>query len=638
MSARKESVANGIGGIDNWRSSPSSPLLIPGPFMTSDSDSSDTPSSEPAAATMSPTLERLRIFPAVILLLAMLAARLLPVVFEDGPMLFWLTAAFGPLLCGLAIVLVWWLMLSRASPVERLIGLLGVVSAFGLTWLSIHPSMVGPGLLLLTGPLGLAAFGVGGVLCGRFRSINRTFVMVLMAAAGFGFSTLIRTEGMWGNFNMTLKWRWAPSAEEQLLTESDSRSSGDITQFSAEEVDAWLAAPEWPSFRGADGSGRQTSGTVAADWDVQPPTELWKVGVGPGWSSFAVAGKLLYTQEQRGPEEAVVCFNADNGQEVWRQQIESRFSDPLGGPGPRATPTLSDGRLYVQGANGQVLCLDARSGDINWQQDLRDLADRTPPEWGFSSSPLVVGSVVVAYAGGRDEKGVFGLDVNSGEVVWSAATGDHSYSSPQLCHLHGQDYVGMLTNAGIVLLEPESGEVRLDYEWATSQYRALQPHVVDGRSLLLPTGLGEGTRRIDVTEQDGQLTAEENWTNTRLKPDFNDFVIDDGFLYGFDGSIVCCVDLETGKRKWKRGRYGKGQILLLENSDLLLVLGEYGDIVLLRADPTKHQELAKISALEGKTWNHPVVTGERLYIRNSQEASCWKLPIVKAEPADTVQR
>ncbi len=615
---------------------PGSPDSDPPP---DDSGDGTPTAAEAAADTNAETsqLQPLRTIPAVILLLGMLGTKLLPVVFEDGPMLFWMAAAFGPLVLGV-LLLFWWVTISRASGPERLIGLVGVLSAFGLTWLVMHPTMVFRGIVLVTGPMGLGAFGIAAVLLSRVRSVNRAFLIVLVSAVSFSYSTLVRSKGMWGDFGVHLEWRWVVSSEDRLLADRDSRDVTNMAEFSESEVTAWLANPEWPSFRGGDRSGAQHDSVISDDWEQQPPQQLWKIPIGPGWSSFAVAGKLLMTQEQRGDDESIVCYHADTGQEIWHQQVVSRFSDPMGGPGPRATPTLADDGVFVQGANGQILRLDARSGKIIWEQDLRQLADRQPPEWGFSSSPLVTGDLVVVWGGGTGNRGIFALNRQTGDEVWSAAAGDHSYSSPQLCEVYGTQRIAMLTNDGICLLDPATGEEQFRYDWSNGQYRALQPHIIDGRSLLLPTGMGDGTRRIDLTETDGRLQATEAWTTRRLKTDFNDFVVHNGFAWGFDGAVVCCIDLNSGQQKWKRGRYGKGQILLLQSSGLLLVLGEHGDLILLKADPDKHQELAKIPALEGKTWNHPVLIGDRLYIRNSQEAGCWKLPLVESDATRTEQR
>ena len=151
--------------------------------------------------------------------------------------------------------------------------------------------------------------------------------------------------------------------------------------------------------------------------------------------------------------------------------------------------------------------------------------------------------------------------------------------------------------------------------------------MIDGDSIVLATGLGSGTRRLGVSKRADGLAAEEQWTSRRLKPDFNDFVVFEGHAYGFDDSIFTSVDLENGERNWKKGRYGKGQVLLLKNSRLLLVVTERGEVVLLDADPSAHTELARFQALEGKTWNHPVVVGDRLYIRNAEEAACYELPL-----------
>ena len=461
----------------------------------------------------------------------------------------------------------------------------------------------------------------------RVLSIKRTVTAVLLAACGFASSNLFRTDGMWGNFAIALHWRWTPTSEEQLASRDliDAPAAAAANSSLAEA----LRDPQWPSFRGKEANSRYRGTQLSSDWSTNPPKQLWKSVVGPGWSSFVVAGDWLFTQEQRGVNECVVCYNAKDGKEVWAQQIESRFEDPLGGPGPRATPTLAGGKLFTMGGQGWLQCLNPVDGSVVWKTDVREVAFADAPMWGFSSSPLVVGNLVVVHTGGAGDKGVCAFNIESGDLVWSAPCGKDSYSSPQLCNIAGEDSIAMLSNLGLTLLDPVSGAVRFDYEWSLTGYRSLQPQLVDSNSVLIPSGMGYGTRLVKIEKLDGKYAAEEVWTSRQLKPDFNDFVIYQGHAYGFDALIFTCIDLATGKQKWKGGRYGKGQVLLVEDSGHLLVASEQGELVLLAADPKEHKELAKIEALEGRTWNHPVLVGNKLYMRNSQEAACYELPTVE---------
>lgn len=595
-------------------------------------DPTDTMGTQPdRSATEKSSPERslsdfrpLRIWPAVVLLLGMAVARFVPFAIEDAPILLLMVSVFGPVIFG-GMLLLWWLTFSLATMKERIVGFIGALLIAVGCVLSLDETMIGPGIMMVVAPLGTAAFGIGAVLLSRWLSFKRTIVVLLIAACGFGYATLLRSEGMWGHFALDLHWRWEPTAEEAMLAERPNAPVGDAVIASPSEVDEWLADPQWPQFRGPDRVSQQQGPAIETDWSANIPELLWKIPVGPGWSSFAVAGNLLFTQEQRGEKETVVCYTADAGKEVWAQEIESRFYDPLGGPGPRATPTLSGGSVFVQGASGVLQRLDAKLGESIWKVDLREVADREPPMWGFASSPLVVDSVVIVHAGGKGDKGTLAFDVTSGELKWSAAAGDHSYSSPQLLSLWDNDYVVMFTNAGMDILEPASGVSRCDYQWKLDGYSAVQPQVISGDSILLATQ-GE-TRCLGMAQTQDGFAVEDRWTSRNLKPDFNDFVVHDGHAYGFDAKIFTCIDLKSGERKWKNGRYGKGQVLMLSKSNMLLVISEHGEVVLLAANPSKHQELSKFQAIEGKTWNHPVVVGDRLYLRNSQEAACYRLPL-----------
>lgn len=574
----------------------------------------------------------LRIWPALLLVVLMFVARYGPAYLEGGLSVYWMIAVFGPLLCSV-LLLIWWLTASRATGKERLFGLLGLISSLVAVVMLSDPTMRGPGTINLTAPMGMIAFALGAALLRSHRPMMRTGVALLLALVGFGVALLLRNEGMTGDYALGLHWRWSPTPEALMLAGRKPETASPAKGQGAGQSTAALANPEWPGFRGADRAARSMGPQIATDWTAQPPKLLWKIPVGPAWSSFAVAGKLLFTQEQRGPKESVVCYDADTGREVWSHEIEARFEEPLGGPGPRATPTLADGGLFVTCVTGDFLRLNPLSGAVVWKQNLKAIAGRELPMWGFASSPLVTRSTVIVHAGGPGDKGLLGFDSASGALRWSAADGNDSYSSPQLSTLAGEELVLMLTNDGLLLLDPATGKGRLNYEWKFGNYRALQPAVVGDDTILLPTGMSTGTRAIRITKTNGQLAAEELWTSRDLKPDFTDLVTYRGYAYGNHGGIFTCVDLKSGSRKWKGGRYGKGQGLLLENSGLLLIAAEDGRVVLLRADPGAHTEVASFKALEGKTWNHPVLVGDRLYLRNSQEAACFQLPMAVTKTA-----
>jgi outer membrane protein assembly factor BamB len=570
----------------------------------------------------------LRVWPGVFLVLLMLVARFAPAYLEGGLAKYWMVAMIGPMLCCL-LVLIWWLAASRATWKERVFGFLGLIAVFVITMRLVEPLMRGPGTIYVTLPMGMTAFVIGAAWFRYRRPLARTGAILLLAAVGFGFSVLLRNDGMSGEYQLTLHWRWAPSAEDRLLA---ARTSDSLTA-KPKSAEMNLTNPEWPGFRGADRSGSWRGPVIATNWSEHPPRQLWRVPVGPGWSSFAVAGNLLFTQEQRGPREAVVCYDAGSGREIWNRQYEARLEDPMGGPGPRATPTLANGGLFVTGATGMFLRLNPATGDVVWQKNLKEVASRETPMWGFASSPLVIGSNVIVWAGGKDGKGLLAFNAETGALRWSAATGDHTYASPQLSTIAGEELVLMLTNDGLVLVEPATGKVRLNYEWKFAGYRALQPTVVGGDTVLLGTPMNLGTRAIRIKKVNGELAAEELWTSRNLKPDFSDLVTYQGYIYANDGGFLTCLDLKTGDRMWKEGRFGKGQVLLLENAGLLLVTAEDGQVHLVRADPKAFVEVASFKALEGKTWNQPVVVGDKLYVRNSQEAAGFQLSIAGAAEA-----
>lgn len=566
----------------------------------------------------------LRAWPALVLAVLMLAGRFGPEISDEGMAKYWMASVFGPLLCSL-LLLIWWLAVSRATWRERVLGLLGLAGGAAITITFAHSTMRGAPVAYLTLPMGFLLFALTAALLKKSPPAVRTSTAALLAFAAFSVSMLLRNDGMTGDYKFAWRSRWKASAEETMLAAREPEVPATKGALDRNSLTNALAHPEWPAFRGADRAGHSAAPKISTNWSAHPPLQLWKIPVGPAWSSFAVAGRMLFTQEQRGPKETVACYDADSGKEIWKTDVEARLDDPMGGPGPRATPTLANSALYVTGSTGTFLRLNPITGEVVWKKELTQVAESKVPMWGFSSSPLVIGTLVIVNGAGPADKGLLAFDTASGSLRWSAACPIDSYGSPELNKILGEDSVLMLTKSGLLILDPASGKTRLDYDWKIPQYRALQPHVLGDDTVLLPTGMNMGTRALRIKKSNGQYAAEELWTSRNLKPDFVDLISYRGCAYGNDGGLLTCIDLQTGERKWKGGRYGKGQILLLENSGLLLILAEQGEAVLVAADPTEHQEVARFQALEGKTWNHPVVVGDRLYVRNSQEAAAYKL-------------
>ena len=448
---------------------------------------------------------------------------------------------------------------------------------------------------------------------------------------------LIRTSGMSGGGPPEMHWRWTPSAEEEFLATRQQKAATAGRGTDAAGREAKPANPivasetDWTAFRGPNRNAVLHGVKLAADWEKSPPREIWRQRIGPGWSSIALVGNLLFTQEQRDDMEAVVAFDAATGKEVWSHEDKTRFSEELGGDGPRATPTFADGCIYTLGATGILNCLDAADGSLVWTRDIAVDSGAKIPEWGFCSSPLVVDGRVVVFAGGPEDKSLLAYDSKTGDPAWNVASGGHSYSSPQLASFGGVEQVLYLSDREFTAADPSTGK-RI-WGFPAGQVRtgmpATQPNLIGPNEVMIAFTEAGGTVLLNVASgaEGKEWSVEPKWQSRDLKPYFNDYVRYEDAIYGFDGNIFACIDLKTGKRNWKRGRYGAGQVLLLADQGLLLVLSEAGEAILVEANPKELKEVARFPVLEGKTWNHPTIVGNRLYVRNAEEIACYELTL-----------
>ncbi len=614
--------------------------------------------------------QSLRLWPGVTAAVLLFVLRFVVPIAVPDLALYGFIGAIG---CALVIVL-WWLLFSRAPWIERVGAIALMVIAMYATSrvvdISIRTAMMGNMLPVYSIFVLPPALVLWAAATSRLSDGLRRVWLVLTICVTCSAFTLLRTDGVKG-FGSQLTWRWSKTAEERLLERSTNEPAISPTaavgsaaaspdapatsvsvptpeksvadpaagKAAARPSSAVLAPPEpprvpsamkpaeWPGFRGPGRDGIVHGVRINTDWASSPPVPLWHRQIGPGWSSFAVSGDLFYTQEQRGEDEIVACYRVGSGEPVWRHRDTVRFWESNGGAGPRATPTLSNGRVYAFGATGLLNALEAGTGALVWSRDVAADADRKAPMWGFSSSPLVIGDLVVIAASGK----LVAYDTASGKPRWFGPDLPGSYSSPHRATIDGVDQILLLTAAGATSVSPADGKVLWEHAWPEGTTIVQPAMTADGDVLitsLTATG-GIGIRRLGVAHGAGGWTVTERWTSTGLKPYFNDFVVHNGHAYGFDGNILSCIDLQDGKRKWKGGRYGDGQLVLLPDQDLLLVVSEEGELALVKATPDQFTEVARVKAIDGKTWNHPVLVRDFLLVRNGEEMAAFRLSLAR---------
>ena len=606
-------------------------------------------------------MKPLRIWPGVAIAIVMvLVAVVAPMVSADGGMYAMLGGVIGTLL-----ILLWWLLFSRAPWLDRIAAIVLVAAAVAVSKFVVHVSIAGAGQGFLVYVLGIQPLALGlviwAVLTRDARPSTRRLALVATVLLASVPIALIRTGGIGGSSGLDMHWRWTPTPEELLLARGPEElkplpaapvvetpapaTAAPIEKPAApaapavEKVEAPPSSPavedsgpaEWPGFRGPNRDSVVRGVRINTDWSAAPPAQMWRRPIGPGWSSFSVRGDLLYTQEQRGNDEIVACYRVSTGEPVWRHADPVRFYESNGGAGPRSTPTIHKDRIYSMGATGLLNALDARTGKKFWATNTSSDTSRDVPYWGISSSPLVVDDVVIVSVGGT----LSGYDLGTGKQRWIGPLHGGSYSSPHLITIEGVPQVLILSAPGAVSVNPADGKLLWDYKWEGGAI--IQPAVTPDGDILInamsATG-GSGTRRLVIKRDGNTWTPEERWTSNGLKPYFNDYVIHKGHAYGFDNNILACIDLADGKRKWKGGRYGNGQMVLLADQDLLLVTSEEGELALVSATTDQFKELARMPVFDAKTWNHPVVVGNVLLVRNGEEMAAYKLAADSAQPTD----
>ena len=379
-------------------------------------------------------------------------------------------------------------------------------------------------------------------------------------------------------------------------------------------------ATEWPDYRGPERRGVYTGPALSVERMESGPSPLWRAQIGEGHSSVTVADGKVFVAGLRDGNQTVAALDVASGSEMWTHTWKSGygffrglFSGVVGsGKGPRATPVWDDGRVFALGPGGELVCLDDETGTRVWGTNILDDGDAKNDIHGVAATPLVVDGAIVAFLGGKAKSLVLAYDKTNGDPLWSSLGGDGSYTSPMLAVLGGVRQIVVVTGDRVAGLAIEDGKPLWSAPWGSAN-AAAQPVVIGSHLFLSDTS---GATLVTVDRDGDAFRAEIAWSSIAMKNNISSSVAVDGYIYGLDGSILACIDVETGTRQWKNGRFGRGQIL--RAGDDLLVLAESGEVVLVEANPEEYGELARFEAVSEKTFSAPALSDGKLFVRGGE--------------------
>ena len=407
--------------------------------------------------------------------------------------------------------------------------------------------------------------------------------------------------------------------------------TADLSQAATRDAAA-AAAKAWPQFRGPTRDGWGSDANLNADWTAKPPKKLWESPCGGGYSSLAVANGRVYSQDKQGNDERVFCLDAATGKLIWEHRYPADYSAfKLGyAGGPRATPTVANGMVYTVGATGIALCIaepDASNDKVRvvWQVDLREKFRAPLPSWGFASSPLVDGDLVIVQAGGKDGS-VVALDRLTGETKWTAGKDRNGYSSPVVAILGGVRQVVAVTGESVLGLNPTTGEELWQQPWKTDHDGNVAMPVVVGDYVFASSNYGKGCALFHVTGTASQVVYMR--PNKVMRNHHSTCVHINGYLYGFDNNDFKCVDVKTGEavEDWSPPEVGrklqKGGLIAAGKH--LIGLTQNGTLFIGPADP---KEFAFTGILEkvltgSDCWAMPALADGKLYLRDATKVLC----------------
>ena len=423
-----------------------------------------------------------------------------------------------------------------------------------------------------------------------------------------------------------IRWAWESSAEDQLATHLDQEKQHHGDALPA--IDATVGPEDFAEYRGPKRDGVVPYLTLETDWSKHPPEVLWRLPCPGGYGGVAVAGNIVVTLQQRGDQEVIVCYDRATGRQRWAYAYDAYHKDVMG-DGPRSTPTIHAGRIFTVGATGELVCMSV-AGQKQWSINILEDSRAKNIKWGLTASPLIVGDLVIAHAGIDPDQpqaaALVAFEQATGKKRWAAGMRRAGYGSPQLVTLAGVAQILIYDGEGLASFGTNGKEL-WNIPWKTKfDMNMIQPVIVGEDRVFISAEASEGCALYRVKNAENSWNVEAVWQNKNLGARYANPVSDGKNLYALHSlpGELRCLDLATGRIRWKGDRHGPGQMLLTKNA--LLVVSDKGVVTLHALDTAENEELARFAVLNEKTWNTPALAGDQLFVRNQHEIACIKLP------------
>jgi outer membrane protein assembly factor BamB len=389
-----------------------------------------------------------------------------------------------------------------------------------------------------------------------------------------------------------------------------------------------LRAADWPQLLGPSRDGHSTETKLFWDWPASGPTIAWKKDVGTGWAGPVVAGGKLIVFHRVEDDEVVDCLDPAGGKAIWTFKYPSKYRDDFNfDNGPRATPTIADGKIFTLGANGDLHALDLATGSKLWARNILTDYKASKGFFGVACSPLYVGGKLLVNVGGKGA-GVVAFDPANGKELWKATDDEASYSSPTVADILGKPAAVFLTRAGLKIFEPGTGKVLYEFPWRpriNASVNAATPLVLKDEIFLT---VSYSTGAVLLKTKGAEV--DEVWSNDKsLSCQYSTPVLVGDYLYGVHGrsdvgtAQLRCVEWKTGVVKWSVPNFGVSTLIAVDGG--LLALTESGDLVRCEASPEKYQERARASILGKPTRAVPALADGRFFARDGSKLVCVKL-------------